>query len=200
MNATQSRDLRVIESTIDPVYRAKSDLAELQLSFDLTDNLTLASETAYSADTIWSMQDYNRFTTAPHAFNENYTFPSIRRPGLFEEGGVFCDPQLGCSDRVLAADLSTAKSRQFSQELRLSSDFDGSFNFSLGANFLRYDTEDKYYVFINTLTMATANQSLLSQPSPWVPGVTDASIACAASKRVTLPRYSNWFSPVIACI
>ena len=101
----------MIESTIDPVYRAKSDLAEFQASFDLTDNLTLASETGYNADMIWSMQDYNRFTTAPHAFNENYTFPSIRRPGLFEEGGVFCDPQLGCSDRVLAADLSTAESR-----------------------------------------------------------------------------------------
>ena len=172
LNATQSRDLRVIESTIDPVYRAKSDLAELQISFDLTDSLTIASETAYSADSLWSMQDYNRFTTAPHAFNENSTL-GVGRAGLFEEGGVFCDPQLGCSDRVLAADLSTAKSRQFSQELRLSSDFDGSFNFSLGANFLRYDTEDKYYVFINTLTMATANQSLLSQPSPWVPGVTD---------------------------
>jgi outer membrane receptor protein involved in Fe transport len=173
LNATQSRDLRVIESTIDPVYRAKSDLAEFQVSFDLTDNLTLASETAYNADMIWSMQDYNRFTTAPHAFNENYTFPSIRRPGLFKEGGVFCDPQLGCSDRLLAADLSTAKSRQFSQELRLSSNFDGPFNFNLGANFLRYDTEDKYYVFINTLTMTAANQPLNSQPSPWVPGVTD---------------------------
>jgi iron complex outermembrane receptor protein len=172
LNATQSRDLRVIESTIDPVYRANSDLVELQVSFDLTDSLSLASETAYSADTIWSMQDYNRFSTAPHAFNENATFGS-RLQSLFEEGGVFCDPQLGCSDRVLAADLSTAKSRQFSQELRLSSDFDSPFNFNLGANFLRYDTEDKYYVFINTLTMTTANQPLNSQPSPWVPGVTD---------------------------
>jgi iron complex outermembrane receptor protein len=172
LNATQSRNLRGIESTIDPIYRANSDLAELQISFDLTDTLSLASETAYSADTIWSMQDYNRFTTTPHAFNENYTFP-IRRPGLFEEGGVFCDPQLGCSDRVLAADLSTAESRQFSQELRLSSDFDGPFNFNLGANVLRYDTEDKYYVFINTLTLTTASLSSNLPPSPWVSGVTD---------------------------
>jgi iron complex outermembrane receptor protein len=173
LKATQSRNLRVIESTLDPVYRANSDLAELQVSFDLTDNLSLASETAYSADTIWSMQDYNRFSTAPHAFNENYTFPRVRREGMLDADGVFCDPQLGCSDRVLAADLSTAESRQFSQELRLSSDFDGAFNFNLGANYLRYDTEDKYYVFINTLTLTAASLNVASSPSPWMPGVTD---------------------------
>jgi iron complex outermembrane recepter protein len=80
--------------------------------------------------------------------------------------GVFCDPQLGCSDRLTAGDLSTAKSRQFSQEFRLSSDFDGPVNFSLGANFLRYDTVDKYYVFINMLTLYEAG-------NPWTPGVTD---------------------------
>ena len=39
------------------------------------------------------------------------------------------------------------------RELRLSSDFDGPFNFNLGANFLRYDTEDKYYVFINSVSL-----------------------------------------------
>jgi outer membrane receptor protein involved in Fe transport len=174
LSATQSRDLRVIESSIDPVYRAKSDLGELQVSFDITDTLTVASETAYSADFIWSMQDFNRFTTTPQAFDPGYTFAF--REGLLDENGFYCDPQLGCSDRLLAADLSTAKSRHFSQEFRLSSDFDGPFNFSLGANFLRYDTEDKYYVFINTVTLTTATQNTInrySSPPPWVPGVSD---------------------------
>jgi outer membrane receptor protein involved in Fe transport len=159
----QSSDLRVIESTVDPKYRTNTDLAELQWSLDLGDSLTLTSETAYLYDTIYSQQDFNRFNTARGAFNNDEMANTAGAgdrleyitPGEF--GGVFCDPQIGCSDRLVAIDVSRAKSSHFSQELRLSSDYDGPFNFSLGANFLRYDTEDKYYVFINTLTMLSAS-------------------------------------------
>jgi outer membrane receptor protein involved in Fe transport len=159
VSATQSRDLRVIESTVDPDYRAESDLGELQISFDLTDSLTLASETSYSTDTVFSLQDFNRFNTVSGAWDTtNGTIPSsIALTGSVDENGVFCDPQLGCSDRLVLVDLSTAKSRQFSQEFRIGSDFDGALNFSLGANFLRYDTEDKYYVFINSLSLYSFN-------------------------------------------
>jgi len=157
-STTQSRDLRVIESTVDPHYRAKSDVVELQWKVDLGNNLTLASETGYNSDFIFSTEDFNRFNTAHGAFqdalNTSGNRPGVLLPGEF--GGVFCDPQIGCADRVVAVDLSTARSRQFSQEFRLSSDYEGPFNFSLGANFLRYDTEDKYYVFINTLTLYAA--------------------------------------------
>jgi iron complex outermembrane receptor protein len=147
-SATQSRDLRVIESSVEPDYRAKSDIAELQVSIDLSDSLTLSSETSYSTDELWSLQDYNRFTTSPGAFN-----PNTVMPGLISPDGVYCDPQLGCSDRLLLVDLSTSESSQFSQEFRVSSDFEGPLNFSLGANFLRHDVMDKYYVFINSLSM-----------------------------------------------
>ncbi len=179
----QSRDLRVIESTVDPDYRAKTDLVELQWSADLNDVLTLTSETSYLYDTIFSKQDYNRFNTASGAFSLdivqsvtqfNRTTTDILEPG--PNGAVFCDPQIGCADRLVAIDVSRAKSSHFSQELRLSSAFDGPFNFSLGANFLRYDTEEKYYVFINTLTMFSAT-ALDAPPNatmlPWQPGVTD---------------------------
>jgi iron complex outermembrane receptor protein len=155
LSETQSRDLRVIESTVEPDYRAKTDLAELQISFDLTDTLTLVSETGYNADELFSLQDYNRFTTTSGVFNPN------RNPGggvfqayeVIDENGVYCDPQLGCSDRLLLVDLSTSESTQFSQEFRLGSDFDGPFNFSLGVNYLRHDALDKYYVFINTVSL-----------------------------------------------
>jgi len=173
VSRTQSRDLRVIESTVDPQYRAKSDLAELQVSIDLSDTLALTSETAYSADSIFSSQDYNRFNTAPGAFRQPDDFGLPLREGLLlpgPSGGIFCDPQVGCADRMVAVDVSTAKSRQFSEELRLASDFSGPFNFSFGGNFLRYDTEDKYYVFINTLTLVVANRP---EFSPYVAGVSD---------------------------
>jgi outer membrane receptor protein involved in Fe transport len=185
-STTQSRDLRVIESTVDPQYRAETDVVELQFSIDLTDALTLTSETGYGSDTIFSTQDYNRFNTAPGVFeltgSGNIPGGAFHRVNWINDGpngDIFCDPQIGCADRLVAVDLSTAVSSQFSQEFRISSDYDGPFNFSLGANFLRYDTEDKYYVFINTLSAFAAlspfaaTRAPNTQLSPYEPGVTD---------------------------
>jgi outer membrane receptor protein involved in Fe transport len=175
VSRTQSHDLRAIESTVDPDYRAKADVVEFQVNVDLNDNLTLTSETAYSSDFIFSLQDYNRFNTAPGAWDVTPNWdgtPSWRvQRGILSPEGVFCDPQIGCSDRMVAVDLSTARSRQFSQELRVGSSYDGPFNFSLGANFLRYDTNEKYYVFINSLTLFAASQN--PTDPQWVPNVTD---------------------------
>jgi len=177
----QSPDLRVIESTVDPKYKAKTDLVELQWSADLGRDLTLTSETSYLYDNIFSLEDFNRFTTAPGAFANDELANTAAlgdrheyiTPGPF--GGIFCDPQLGCSDRLVAVDVSRARSSHFSQELRLASNYDGPFNFSLGANFLRYDTLEKYYVFINTLTMVSASGNFGNGvPLPdWQPGVSD---------------------------
>jgi iron complex outermembrane receptor protein len=174
LHSTQSRDLRVIESTVEPEYRTKSNIAELQINLDLSDALTLTSETSYSADALSSLQDYNRFTTTPGAFVPNSSpIGANERLGLVDENGVFCDPQLGCSDRLLLVDLSTSDSTQFSQELRLGSDFDGPFNFSLGANYLRHDAEDKYYVFINSLTLLAAGAYSSIIKNTYIPNVTD---------------------------
>src|SRR5690606_27994209 len=98
-STVQSRDLRVIESAIDPEYRASSDIVEIQLGFELTDTLSLTSETAFASDSVYALQDLNRFNTAPGAWNQ-----TALRPGLLQQGpdgGVFCDPQLGYSDRLL---------------------------------------------------------------------------------------------------
>jgi outer membrane receptor protein involved in Fe transport len=168
VSRTQSRDLRVIESTVDPNYKAKADVVEFQLNVDVSDNLTLTSETAYSSDFIFSTQDYNRFNTAPGAWDP---LPYWVNREILSEDGVFCDPQIGCADRMVAVDLSTARSRQFSQELRIGSSYDGPFNFSLGGNFLRYDTNEKYYVFINSLGLFAATQNPLDPI--YVPNVTD---------------------------
>jgi outer membrane receptor protein involved in Fe transport len=173
LSTVQSRDLRVIESTIDPQYRAKSDIGELQINVSVTDNLTITSETAYSDDSVYSMQDFNRFNTAPGAWDQPSATDSS---GVLQEGpngGIFCDPQLGCSDRLVAVDISTAESRQFSQELRLASSFDGPFNFSLGANYLRYSTEDKYYVFFNSISLIAAKGRPFNNRPPYQAGITD---------------------------
>jgi outer membrane receptor protein involved in Fe transport len=199
-SVTQSRDLRVIQSTIDPQYRAKSDLGELQLSIDLSDKFTLTSETGYNTDTIFSTQDFNRFNTAPGIFTGDPQ--GILGRGVIDgvmDGLQFCDPQLGCADRLIVQDLSTAKSRQFSQEFRLGSDFDGPFNFSLGANFLRYDTEDKYYVFINTISLWAASGVQLNHSAmpSYQPGVSD-NFSCL--NRGMLPGDPHPLPRLLGCI
>jgi iron complex outermembrane receptor protein len=183
-STVQSRNLREIETHLTPEYTAKTDTAELQLKFDLPWNLSLSSETGYLKDFIFSFSDYNRFDTTPGVFTpggahhvsrpEDLTGPGPY-PDVTDLNGTFCDPQLGCTNRLAAGDLSTARSTQFAQEFRLSSDWSGPFNFSLGANFLRYDTEEKYYVFINTITAFEAIWTNFSGAGPWVPGVSDNS-------------------------
>jgi outer membrane receptor protein involved in Fe transport len=155
VSAFQSPDLRVIESTIDPIYRANNDLAELQIGWDITDTLSLYSETAYSTDFVYSLQDFNRFNTAPGAWQylHNGQPTADVEMGILTPEGFYCDPQLGCQNRLVGIDISTAEGRQFSQEFRLASNFDGAFNFSLGANFLRSDSNDQYYVLFNSLSL-----------------------------------------------
>ncbi|HTO41858.1 MAG TPA: TonB-dependent receptor, partial [Rhizomicrobium sp.] len=114
-------------------------------------------------------EDYNRFNTAPGIFNPLGN-------GLVDANGYFCDPQLGCSNRLVAQDLSEEHAWQLSQEFRLASNFTGPFNFSVGGNFMHYETEENYYVFVNTLT-ALAAKSGASYAIPWVPGVYD-NAAC----------------------
>ena len=74
-------------------------------------------------------------------------------------GGVVLDPQLGETDRFMALDLSQAESTQWSQEFRLQSNWDGPFNFNLGANWLKYETEENYWIISNVFTMMAIDRN-----------------------------------------
>jgi len=153
----QSRNLREIASFRDPIYRASSDVLELNLDADLTEGLTLSSQTAWNWDDVYSFQDYNRFNTLP-IFNDTSGWiksAGNQTPSLFRSlapGGILCDPQIGCSNTLGVFDVSSARSKQFAQEVRLQSDFDGPFNFSLGGNYTQFRTQDDYYVMSNMFT------------------------------------------------
>ena len=149
VNTTQSRNLRVIESTINPHYQAKNDIIEFNADYAVTPSLNFASQTGYNQDFLSSFEDYNRFNTAPGIFADTYATP----------GGIFCDPQLGCTNRLVAEDLSNEHAWQLSQEFRLTSKFSGPLNFSFGGNYLHYETEENYYVFINSLTLFAVTES-----------------------------------------
>jgi outer membrane receptor protein involved in Fe transport len=172
-NTVQSQNLRVIQSTLDPIYKSKNDIVELNADYTVSPALTLYWQTGFNHDFLWATQDYNRFNTSPGVF-----VPDDARGTVVSDAGVFCDPQLGCSDRLVAQDLSTEHAWQFNQEIRLASNFSGSFNFSFGGNYLHYETEENYYVFVNTLTLfavapAFAFSFYPGEPPPWMPGVSD---------------------------
>lgn len=149
----QSESLREIESIRDPVYRATADLVELNIEFDVADGLVLSAQTLYNEDETYSFQDFNRFNTDPVFTDtskinplQNFDFRNLA------PGGVFCDPQLGCSDRIAGFDIAQAAGEQFSQEVRLQSSIDSPVNFSAGVNYTRFETNIDYYVMYNLIT------------------------------------------------
>ncbi|GAA0464787.1 TonB-dependent receptor [Parasphingorhabdus litoris] len=157
---TQSRNLREISTSYDPVFRAKNDVVQFNMEFEPSDGLQLVSQTAYARDRFYSTQDYNRFVTNPIFADSTQPLLNVLgrpidttlTPGP-TPGGIYCDPQLGCSDRMVSADLSRSRNRQWSQELRLQSSFDGPVNFNLGVNYLDFKSQDDYYVFNNMFTL-----------------------------------------------
>ena len=164
---TQSRDLREIATSYDPRFRAQNDVVQLNLEIDVADNLTLYSQSAYAKDDFWSTQDYARYVSNEIFFDTSTSlgFGLVPAPSDIAPGGIYTDPQLGPSSRLLSADLSQSDNEQWYQELRLQSDFDGRFNFLLGANYLDFKTQDDYYVFNNLFSLFAEyfyNQDLLA--------------------------------------
>ncbi len=147
----QAHSLRVIDSTLSPTYKANNDTFEFNVDYKIAPQLTLTSQTGYNKDSLASSQDYTRFRSISGVF---VPAKSIGKEVVGQDG-LFCDPQLGCSDKLIGQDISQQSSYQFSQEVRLSSAFEGPFNFSVGANYMHYQTREDYYVFYNAITLLT---------------------------------------------
>ncbi|HVT23349.1 MAG TPA: TonB-dependent receptor plug domain-containing protein [Rhizomicrobium sp.] len=202
-SVTQSTDLRVIESALDPAYRAKNNVFQLNVDYSIAPSLTFISSTGYNNDFLWSTEDYNRFNTRPGIFNylpANYgtlTQPDgnylCTNDGTLSIGGnncagrgvptgIFCDPQLGCSNRLVAEDLVEEHAWQFNQEFRLASSFSGPINFSVGGNYMHYETEENYFVFFNTLTAYNAKGI-----DDWNPS-DPSTMQCLTNKQLVNPN------------
>ncbi len=150
---TQSPNLRVVDSLLNPKYQAKNDTLEFNTDYTLSATLTLSSQTGYNNDFLYSTEDYNRFNTVP-IFTVP-VLPDSQGRTLVGTDGQYCDPQLGCSRTMVGQDVSQERSEQFYQEVRLLSNYDGPLNFVVGANFLHYRTVEDYYVFFNALSLFT---------------------------------------------
>jgi len=197
-SATQSRNLRVIETLINPIYKAKNDTVELNADYAIAPQLTFTSQTAFSQDFLWSTEDYNRFNTSPGIFSPGPVMKAgLSRPGLLTADNKFCDPQLGCSDRLVAQDLSTEHAWQFSQEFRLTSHLSGPLNFSVGGNYIHYETEENYYVFANAFTELAAMSNNSKTSPPWVGGVSDNSNCLKFNSQSTGSKGHQYNDPAL---
>jgi len=222
INHEQPTNLRVIQTQINPRYIAKNDTLEFNADYNVAPALTFTSQTGYNNDFLWSTEDYNRFNTTADIFTVatnssarknttiipdgnyqcggyNYTIstdPTCGGTGPGKATGYFCDPQLGCSSRLVAQDLSDERAWQLSQEFRLASNFKGPFNFSVGGNYMHYETVENYYVFANTLTMFAAQDSGGFSNGPWIPGVSD-NHACLGTSPYSQPGYQYNTSGVV---
>jgi outer membrane receptor protein involved in Fe transport len=140
-----SDDLNDTDSTFAPRYKAKDDIFQLNVVWNVTDTLQLSSLSAYAKD---SLNHYGDFAGVVPTVGFNNT--------LLTPGGVFADPQLGRSDRSTSASWFQQTAEQWTQEFRLQSDFDGPFNFAIGANYLEYETDFKLTVLSNIFTLTAA--------------------------------------------
>ncbi|MEM8636716.1 MAG: TonB-dependent receptor [Pseudomonadota bacterium] len=158
-------DKREIASSFDPTFEAEQTFVMWRGEYDLTDDLTVTYLGSVNENFIASQEDYNE--AAPIEFFNETASPFIALngdtaaafgavfPTLFP-GGVVSDPQLGQANFLEQTDLSGGVSDQTTHEIRLQSDFDGPFNFNLGAIKLDFETNqgpdpvESYYVFFNT--------------------------------------------------
>ena len=143
-----STDLHTINLSFDPSQRAKNDLVSLDLEIGLGDHLTLTSLSAYAKDSL-------RLTSSP--FGGIATLGFNNTP--LTPGGIFVDPQLGRSDRFENRSLARTTAKQFSQEIRLQSDFDGKFDFNIGGIYLDYKATNEIILLGNTTTQFALAQN-----------------------------------------
>ncbi|HEY8617169.1 TonB-dependent receptor [Phenylobacterium sp.] len=178
----QDPDVRNIESLFDPIYKSKTDIYEFNAEFDVTENVTMNWLSAYTYYKLYTRQDYNRylpsttFNTTPNPVN---AFAAAPIPGGYAAlyaalfpGGVINDPQNGARNRFTTSDISSAYTEQWSHEVRFQSNYEGPFNYNVGAMITKYKSSGDYYVMFNTGTgyyqinnlLATGNANCVGAP------------------------------------
>jgi outer membrane receptor protein involved in Fe transport len=120
-NAPNPRDLRQVAADRDPTFTGEQFYWTADFSHSFGD-LTFTSVTGYN----WSETEQNTDwdnAALPFRFTAPITYNVDRTTRV-------------TTDRLLTSDSFTGRNQSWSQELRLASDFEGPFNFTLGAFYL----------------------------------------------------------------
>ncbi|MEO1661271.1 MAG: TonB-dependent receptor [Pseudomonadota bacterium] len=156
--ATTSSNLREFETNIIPEFESQATTVQAEFQYEFDNDLSLTLLASYNDTFRAFTDDYNKgIGTVP--FNVTALTPDLDGDGDgdfpgFEAFGLApppIDSRLRTpADTLLATDRSDSDFETTSLEARLQSDFDGAFNFTIGALQLDQIGETNYYVFFNT--------------------------------------------------
>ena len=127
-------DLRKVLIDVAPIQKANDLLATFEVNQDIGESLRLTSVTGIRDGSNSSQRDFDQ-GTRPNAFNVTTITPDNG------QGNGVLTYLLGAGNVISSTDYRSAQygageRDQVSQELRLASDFNGPFNFLLGAYYL----------------------------------------------------------------
>ncbi len=129
------RSIRSVNTQLDPRYWADEFEATLEANWHVTENITLTSVTGWHDASVFSETDY---------FWADAAVPFAGGPRVFD----FTDTQYGGSyDSEFVFDRSASNDEQFTQELRMSTSFDGRFNATVGAIYADGELDYVYSVW-----------------------------------------------------
>ena len=138
----QPNDPREFSSVKDPTYRARNDLVQVNIDWDVTSDLQLSALGSYSKDFYESSSDLGSGVANANVFN----------PTALSPGGVFTDPQIGALTFPANLQFSTKDTKQKSVELRLQSSFAGPVNFNIGGIYFEATANQDFFLAANLFT------------------------------------------------
>lgn len=182
-NAVNPSDLRKVYAEFDPTYEADETIATLEIKHDFG-AMTLTSVSGFQKTSFVGRTDYNWNAGAP-----NYNGPALALlggsvplseidPSLRGSLNGILNSRIPRSASSVGYDQSDQDGDQLSQELRINSNFEGAFNFQLGAIYFTSDVNENYYVVVTELDYAAA--FLGSQPPYYINGTPSAKITSTA--------------------
>ncbi|NND66928.1 MAG: TonB-dependent receptor [Halioglobus sp.] len=131
INSPKSDNPREQFLDFEPRYQVEDTMASLEINWDI-DNMTLTSLTGYHDSRLNARNDYD-FTVASEPWPIDVTLD------LGPDGSI-------TTNRLYNTDQSSTSPTQWSQELRLLSDFQGPLNFLVGGFYLTYESEVHYRI------------------------------------------------------
>ncbi|MCR9271394.1 MAG: TonB-dependent receptor [Hyphomonadaceae bacterium] len=155
--ATTSSNLREFETNLVPTFEGESNTVQAEFQYEFDNDLTFTFLASHNDNFRLFTDDYNKgIGTVP--FNVTALTPDVDGDGDGDWPGpgafgltIPVDTRLRApADTLLATDNSSSDFETTSLEARLQSDFDGAFNFTVGALKLDSIGETNYFVFFNT--------------------------------------------------
>ena len=171
-------DFRTVYTDMDPIYKEENNLYMMNIDQELPFDLNLNLLGGYSGGTLFSSQDYNMDVGA--TFIPTETYPQgvlpVSGPKPFNNSdenlqGIYNNEIFRWTDRTFGYDQSWGESSTWYGEGRVSSDWEGMFNFLAGFNGTSQHSEGGYRVLSNTLEAVAVDATPILNPVGAIPAL-----------------------------